>query len=89
MDSATHRYAPKLVACGVGGAPEQLIATVATQPEFGYIALPGSDVRTAVEQYWQTLTRSLLAYGRSLVDGDVANLEFPLPPGFKIAGGAS
>ena len=89
MDSATHRYAPKVVACGVGGAPERLIATIATQPEFGYIAAPGSDVRTGVEQYWQTLTRSLVAYNRSLVDGEVAELGFDLPPGFRIAGGAS
>jgi uncharacterized protein YegL len=89
MDSATHRYAPKVVACGVGDTPEKLVAAIATQPEFGYVALPGSDMRTAVEQYWQTLIRSLVAYNRSLVDGEVAELGFDLPPGFKIAGGAS
>ncbi|MEU5962024.1 hypothetical protein ABZ777_12545 [Micromonospora parva] len=83
-DPATHRYAPQIVACGVGGATAALIAAVATKPEFGYVATPGADVRTAIVDYWDALTRCLITYGRTLLAG-APDLEFELPPHFRVA----
>ncbi|MGS2619255.1 vWA domain-containing protein [Micromonospora sp. LZ34] len=83
-DPATHRYAPQIVACGVGGATAGLIAAIATKPEFGYVATAGADVRTAIADYWDALTRCLVTYGRTLLAG-APDLEFELPPHFRVA----
>ncbi|RAO45249.1 hypothetical protein GAR06_03440 [Micromonospora saelicesensis] len=83
-DPATHRYAPQIVACGVGGATAGLIAAVATKPQFGYVATDDADVRTAIADYWDALTRCLVTYGRTLLAG-APDLEFELPPHFHVA----
>lgn len=83
-DPATHRYAPQIVACGVGEATAGLIAAVATKPEFGYVATAGADVRKAIADYWDALTRCLVTYGRTLLAG-APDLEFELPPHFRVA----
>jgi uncharacterized protein YegL len=87
VDATGHRYAPKMAACGVAGAPAEVVAAIATQADFGHVMVPGTDVKNAIAQYWQAMTRSLIAYGRSLIDG-VPDLRFELPPGFQIAGKA-
>lgn len=83
-DPATHRYAPHIVACGVGGATSRHIASIATKPEFGYVATAEADVHRAIGEFWDALTRCLITYGRSLLDGK-PDLEFPMPPHFRVA----
>jgi uncharacterized protein YegL len=83
-DPATHRYAPQIVACGVGRATSRLIAAIATQSDFGYVATPDADVHKAIADYWDALTRCLVAYGRTLLAG-APDLEFELPPHFRVA----
>ncbi|BCJ51941.1 hypothetical protein Asp14428_34160 [Actinoplanes sp. NBRC 14428] len=83
-DPGTHPYAPNIVACGVGGASAGLIAAIATKPEFGYVADAGADVRAAIGDYWDALTRCLVTYGRTLLAG-APDLEFELPPHFHVA----
>jgi uncharacterized protein YegL len=85
VDPGAHRYAPNIVACGVGDAPARLISSIATRPEFGYVMAPGTDVKAAIEQYWQTLVRNVIASGRSLING-TPELAVELPPGFRLAG---
>jgi uncharacterized protein YegL len=84
VDAASHRYAPKIMACGVAEAGAELIAEIATQPETAYVMVPGTDVKTAIENYWQTLTRCLIDYGRSLIGGQ-PDFKFKLPQGFRLA----
>ncbi|MEV6692795.1 hypothetical protein AB0M35_15120 [Micromonospora sp. NPDC051196] len=83
-DPAAHRYAPQIVACGVGKATAGLIAAIATKPEFGYVMTADADARTAIAEYWDALTRCLVTYGRTLLAG-APDLEFELPPQFRVA----
>ncbi|MEU4422041.1 hypothetical protein AB0F81_15560 [Actinoplanes sp. NPDC024001] len=85
VDTTSHRYAPYIIACGVGDAPATLVSRIATNPEFGFVMAPGSDAHTAIEQYWQALLRNVLASGRSLIEGR-PQLAFEAPPSFQPAG---
>ncbi|MGC4807037.1 hypothetical protein [Micromonospora sp. DT233] len=84
VDRATQRYAPNIVACGIGAASPGLIAAIATDPRFGFVMAPGTDVPTAIEQYWQALTQSILGSGRALIEGS-AELVIDQPAGFRLA----
>lgn len=79
-----HRYAPNVVACGIADAPPELIAAIATQPQYGTVMASGTDVRVAIEQYWQSLARNILGSGRALINGE-AELMVDPPAGFRIA----
>jgi uncharacterized protein YegL len=85
VDPGTHRYAPGIVAYGVGEASPRMIAEMATRPEFGYVMDTGIDAHAAIEQYWQALVRDILTSGRSLINGTPALAVEP-PVGFRLAG---
>jgi uncharacterized protein YegL len=85
VDTGTHRYAPGIVAYGVGEASPRIISEIATRPEFGYVMDSGADVHTAIGKYWQALVRDILASGRSLISGNPALVVEP-PAGFRLAG---
>ncbi|EWM68057.1 MULTISPECIES: hypothetical protein [Micromonospora] len=84
VDRASHRYAPNVVACGIGAAPPALIATIATEPAFGFVMVPDSDVHAAIAQYWRALAVSVIDSGRALIDGS-GELTISPPVGFRIA----
>ncbi|MFI2714184.1 hypothetical protein ACH495_29090 [Micromonospora sp. NPDC018662] len=84
VDRNAHRYAPNVVACGIGAAPPALIATIATEPTFGFVMVPDSDVHAAIAQYWRALAASVINSGRALLDGS-GELTISPPAGFRIA----
>ncbi|ATO13227.1 hypothetical protein CO540_04790 [Micromonospora sp. WMMA2032] len=84
VDPETHRWVPNIVACGFGPAPARLIAEVATRPQSGHVAPQDLDARIAIQRYWQSLGRNILATGRSLIEGR-PELAMDPPAGFRLA----
>ena len=84
VDRSTHRFAPDIVACGFGAAPAGLIDQIATDPQYGYVMAPDSDVHEAIAQYWRSLAKYILASGRALVTGRSDVIHEP-PAGFRLA----
>ncbi|OJF10093.1 hypothetical protein BG844_34050 [Couchioplanes caeruleus subsp. caeruleus] len=84
VDRSSHRYAPNIVACGFGGAPAELIADIATQPQFGFVMKPDTDVHVAIAQYWRQLAQNVITSGRALISGTPELAPEP-PAGFRLA----
>ncbi|MER5786342.1 hypothetical protein ABT104_32200 [Streptomyces mobaraensis] len=64
-----HRYAPTVVACGVGRADARTVARLTTGPGLALTARPGTDTPTAVAQFCVLLQNAVLHLGRSAVAG--------------------
>ncbi|SDT50232.1 vWA domain-containing protein [Actinoplanes derwentensis] len=77
--------APTMVACGVAGVSPDAIRTVATRPEFGFVADAQIDPATAVTAFWQSVTTSLVSFATALARGESALAVAP-PEGFRIVG---
>ncbi|WP_433686989.1 vWA domain-containing protein [Micromonospora carbonacea] len=84
VDRHLHRYAPNIVAAGVGDASPALIASIATDPAFGFVMAPEADVSAAIEQYWRALIQSVIGSARALIEGS-AELVISPPAGFRVA----
>ena len=82
-----HRHTPTIVAFGVGGATSDLIAGIATGSGNAFMAVPGTDVATAIEHFWEFVVRDTLSLGRRLID-DRALPDMPPPDSFRVAGEA-
>ena len=83
VDRNQQRYAPEIVACGVGAARPETIARVATRQELAFVAESGA-LPTSVEQYFAFVTRQIVAYGRSVLDG-LPGPVISAPDGFRPA----
>ncbi|MGH3904518.1 MAG: vWA domain-containing protein [Pseudonocardiaceae bacterium] len=83
VDRNQQRYAPEIVACGVGAARPETIARVATRRELAFIA-ESAVLPTSVEQYFVFVTQQIVAYGRSVLDGLPGPVIFA-PDGFRPA----
>ncbi len=75
------RERPNLLAFGIGRADPEVIRRVATAPEYGFVTAQGVDTGTAIAEFSQALTRSVVASGGSLGAGD-ALLQVEKPEGF-------
>jgi uncharacterized protein YegL len=84
-DRTTLPAAPTIVACGVAGVSPGAIRTVATRPEFGFVADAQIDPATAIAAFWQSVTTSLVSFAAALARGESALAVAP-PEGFRIAG---
>jgi uncharacterized protein YegL len=82
VDRDHQRYAPDIVACGIGGVDADTIARVATRPEFGFVAL--GDTSSAIRQYFDFVARQVLGYGRAVLDGAAGPVLYQ-PEGFVPA----
>jgi uncharacterized protein YegL len=88
VDIHLHAHPPTIVACGIGSAPADMIAQIATEPGQGFVPDAGTDPTDAIVQYWQFVVRDVLDLGRDVLDGrDEAIIE--PPDGFRIAGEAA
>jgi uncharacterized protein YegL len=76
--------APNIIACGIVEADAQTINAVATQPEFGFIVNEGVDVGAAIAKFCASLTKSVIASGRSLASSS-PQLVVDKPEGFTVA----
>jgi uncharacterized protein YegL len=83
-DKASTPAAPNIIACGIGEADAATIAEVATQEEFGFVARQGVDVGAAIAKFCTSLTKSVIASGRSLNSAD-PQLVVDRPDGFTLA----
>ena len=77
------QYAPDIVACGVGDASPQLIATIATRSEFAFVG-QGVDTSTDLERFGAFVRRHVLRYGQSVLAGGGGPV-IELPDGFRLA----
>jgi uncharacterized protein YegL len=83
VDRHQHRYAPDIVACGVGAARAETIARIATSQDLAFVANDGHLARS-VERYFAFVIRQVVSYGRSVLDGRPGPLV-PVPDGFRPA----
>ncbi|MGF1239453.1 vWA domain-containing protein [Streptomyces sp. 2-6] len=83
-DRARTPTAPNIVACGIGNAEASTMVEVATQPEFAFIAKPGTDIGRAVAEFFHALTASLVASGQAL-NSSAPQLVVNRPDQFSMA----
>ncbi|MCC3779374.1 hypothetical protein, partial [Streptomyces sp. UNOB3_S3] len=82
VDRATQRYAPNIVAAGLGDADPEIISRIATGPDTAFTALPGVAPRTGARRFAAFLTASVLGFGRMVLSGS-PSLAMETPPGFQ------
>ncbi|MGI5180890.1 hypothetical protein ACQEVZ_31730 [Dactylosporangium sp. CA-152071] len=83
VDRAVQRFAPDVVACGLGAAAAPTMRRLATRPELAFVAPAGS--ATAAVNYFFAFARDhILRYGQAVLDGDQA-ANFRGPAGFVPA----
>ncbi|MGP4002733.1 vWA domain-containing protein [Streptomyces sp. 8N706] len=83
-DRAVTKAAPNIIACGIGEARAETILSVATQSEFAFVSLPGSQLGPSIAKFCTALTKSVVESGRSLASGN-AELVVEKPEGFRMA----
>ena len=80
-----HHYHPHLVVCGIGAAARPALTTrLASLPELGVVAVPGSDLSESAVRFSVLLQNTVLHLGRSALAGRMElHLECPegLTPG--------
>jgi uncharacterized protein YegL len=83
-DRAAFRYAPNIVACGIGRGAAGLAARLATQPEQAFVALVPDDFEGCARAFTEFLARFLVHYGRDMLTGRPSAAADP-PGGFVPA----
>lgn len=83
-DRSVTKGAPNIISCGIGGAEASTILSVATDPQFAFVSVPGADLGQSISTFCSSLTRSVVESGRSLASGD-AQLIVDRPEGFTMA----
>jgi uncharacterized protein YegL len=83
-DQAVNPAAPRMVALGIGRAEKQAVASMATFPEFAFLAAPHQDTASAAHNVAAFLRDSVVDYGRGLVGGEASFTVSP-PDGFRRA----
>ncbi|MGW8888876.1 vWA domain-containing protein [Streptomyces sp. NPDC055749] len=83
-----HHYHPHLVVCGIGAAARpDLTGRLASLPELGVVAVPGSDLSESAVRFSVLLQNTVLHLGRSALAGRMElHLECPegLTPGTTL-----
>jgi uncharacterized protein YegL len=88
VDERLHSYAPSIVACGIGAAPPDLIARIATERGQGFVPEPGTDTADAIEHYWKFVVQDILDLGQDVLNGRDES-EIGSPEGFRVAADAA
>jgi uncharacterized protein YegL len=76
--------APNIVAFGIGDVQAETILQVATDEKFAFVAMPSTDIGTAIAKFFVALTHSIVQSGRSLTSPN-AELVAEKPEGFRMA----
>jgi uncharacterized protein YegL len=82
VDRDSQRYAPDVIACGVGDADPRTILDLATRSELAFVAQ--RDVEAASYAFCVFAHRRIVEYGRAVLDGD-QNATITGPDGFRPA----
>jgi uncharacterized protein YegL len=83
-DKSVTPAAPNIIACGIGDVRAETILQVATQPEFAFVSVRGSDLGVAIAEFFIALTTSVVQSGRSLTSSN-PELVVEKPDGFRLA----
>jgi uncharacterized protein YegL len=84
VDRGATRGAPNIIACGIGEAEPSTILQVATQPDYGFVAVADVDLGAAIARFCTALTKSVVESGRSLGSAQ-PELVVERPQGFRMA----
>jgi uncharacterized protein YegL len=76
--------APNIVAFGIGEVKSKTIRQVATDDKFAFLAMPGTDIGTAIAKFFVALTHSIVQSGSSLTSPN-PELVVEKPEGFRMA----
>ena len=79
-DRGSFRYAPNILALGIGAAPAEVIVRIAEEPgSRGWVALPGLSLSEAAQSYMAFARQSIISLGRAHVTGrnDTGVMEQP------------
>lgn len=82
-DRDRQRFAPDVIACGIGPAQARTVLEIATRPELAFVA-PDDDLIGGIQQFCAFARTRVLEYGRAVLDGD-ADATFSGPDGFRPA----
>ena len=83
-NKTTTPVAPNIIAFGVGDVLVETIRQIATQDEFAFVSMPGTDIGTAIAKFFIALTASIVQSGRSLTSPN-PELVVEKPEGFRMA----
>lgn len=84
LKSDTFKERPNILAFGIRDARPEIIAQVASQPQYAFQQSAGSDTGRAVREFAVALTRSIVTSGQALAGGR-AELQVQPPEGFTLA----
>ncbi|WP_405822391.1 hypothetical protein OG241_39165 [Streptomyces sp. NBC_01390] len=84
VDQGGTSVAPHLIALGLGGAEASTVRTLATRPEFGFMAAPHQDAASAAHSVAAFLRDTIVGYGQRLGAGD-PQFALAAPDGFRAA----
>jgi uncharacterized protein YegL len=76
--------APNIIACGVGDVQAATILQVATQQDFAFVSIAGTDIGASIAKFFIALTSSVVQSGRSLTSSH-PELVVEKPEGFTMA----
>jgi uncharacterized protein YegL len=83
-DKSVTPAAPNIIACGIGDVKPETILQVATQQDFAFVSVAGTDIGTSIAKFFIALTSSVVQSGRSLTSSH-PELVVEKPEGFTMA----
>jgi uncharacterized protein YegL len=83
-DKSVTSAAPNIIACGIGDVKPETILQVATQQDFAFVSVAGTDIGTSIAKFFIALTSSVVQSGRSLTSSH-PELVVEKPEGFTMA----
>jgi uncharacterized protein YegL len=83
-DKSVTSAAPNIIACGVGDVQAATILQVATQQDFAFVSIAGTDIGASIAKFFIALTSSVVQSGRSLTSSH-PELVVEKPEGFTMA----
>lgn len=84
VDRSVTPAAPNVIAFGIGHARAETILSVATQQQFAFVSIQGSQLGEAIAQFFTALTKSLVATANSMTT-EHPELVVEKPEGFRLA----
>jgi uncharacterized protein YegL len=86
-DRGAFRYAPNILALGIGAAPAEVIIRIAEEPgSRGWVALPGLTLSEAAESYMAFVRKSIISLGRAHITGQIDTDVIEQPERFRPVG---
>ncbi|MET8574261.1 hypothetical protein [Streptomyces sp. NPDC005012] len=76
--------APNIVSFGIGSVDAATILAVATEQNYAYVSVPGTDLGSCIAGFFSSLTKSVVESGNSMVAG-TPTLSVTPPEGFVMA----